>query len=56
VSGHGNDGRKITVRELLQHTSGIANYTDDLTALASPEGYYAPGTTTTTQPNSSRWR
>lgn len=26
VSGHGNDGRRITVRQLLQHTSGLANY------------------------------
>jgi D-alanyl-D-alanine carboxypeptidase len=41
VSGNGNDGRKITVRQLLQHTSGIANYTDDLSALASADGYYA---------------
>jgi len=41
VSGNGNDGRKITVRQLLQHTSGIANYTDDLSALGSAEGYYA---------------
>lgn len=41
VSGNGNDGRRITVRELLQHTSGIANYTDGLAALGSPEGYYA---------------
>ncbi|HEY0534853.1 MAG TPA: serine hydrolase domain-containing protein [Actinoplanes sp.] len=41
VSGNGNDGRKITVRELLQHTSGIANYTDDLSALGSAEGYRA---------------
>ena len=41
VSGNGNDGRKITVRELLQHTSGLANYTDDLTALGTADG---PGT------------
>jgi D-alanyl-D-alanine carboxypeptidase len=34
-------GPKITVRQLLQHTSGLPNYTDDLTALATPEGYYA---------------
>jgi D-alanyl-D-alanine carboxypeptidase len=27
VAGHGNDGRAITIRELLQHTSGLANYT-----------------------------
>jgi D-alanyl-D-alanine carboxypeptidase len=27
VSGNGNDGRRITVRHLLQHTSGIHNHT-----------------------------
>jgi D-alanyl-D-alanine carboxypeptidase len=32
VSGNGNDGAVITVRELLQHTSGLHNYTDDLQA------------------------
>src|SRR5262249_39035196 len=32
VHGNGNDGNKITVRELLQHTSGLHNYTDDLQA------------------------
>ncbi|MDQ7904482.1 serine hydrolase domain-containing protein [Phytohabitans sp. ZYX-F-186] len=39
VAGNGNDGRRVTVRQLLQHTSGIYNYTNDLTALASPEEY-----------------
>ncbi|WP_199876180.1 serine hydrolase domain-containing protein [Streptomyces sp. Root1310] len=29
VRGHGHDGRRITVRQLLNHTSGIYNYTDD---------------------------
>ncbi|MEV7424290.1 serine hydrolase domain-containing protein [Streptomyces sp. NPDC091212] len=29
VRGHGNDGRRITVRQLLNHTSGIYNYTSD---------------------------
>ncbi|MFJ8230470.1 serine hydrolase domain-containing protein [Streptomyces sp. NPDC094448] len=29
VRGNGNDGRKITVRQLLNHTSGIFNYTSD---------------------------
>lgn len=29
VRGHGHDGRKITVRQLLNHTSGIYSYTDD---------------------------
>src|SRR5215468_6597639 len=36
---HG-DGNKITVRELLQHTSGLHNYTDDLQAqITSPAAY-----------------
>ncbi|MFE8949099.1 serine hydrolase domain-containing protein [Streptomyces sp. NPDC007856] len=29
VHGHGHDGRHITVRQLLNHTSGIYNYTED---------------------------
>ncbi|MDG9711248.1 serine hydrolase domain-containing protein [Streptomyces sp. DH10] len=29
VRGNGYDGGKITLRQLLNHTSGIANYTDD---------------------------
>ncbi|MEU6121310.1 serine hydrolase domain-containing protein [Streptomyces sp. NPDC047123] len=29
VRGHGHDGRRITVRQLLNHTSGIANWTRD---------------------------
>ena len=40
VHGNGNDGSKITVRELLQHTSGLHDYTDDLQAqITSPEAY-----------------
>ncbi|WP_411148411.1 serine hydrolase domain-containing protein [Streptomyces sp. A30] len=29
VHGNGHDGRRITLRRLLNHTSGIFNYTDD---------------------------
>ncbi|MFB7597354.1 serine hydrolase domain-containing protein [Streptomyces sp. NPDC056160] len=29
VRGHGNDGRTITLRQLLNHTSGVYNYTSD---------------------------
>jgi D-alanyl-D-alanine carboxypeptidase len=37
VSGNGNDGGQITVRQLLQHTSGLHNYTVDLQArITSP--------------------
>ncbi|HEX3813900.1 MAG TPA: serine hydrolase domain-containing protein [Mycobacteriales bacterium] len=42
VSGNGNDGRKVTVRELLQHTSGIYDYGDDAAfapRLGSAAGY-----------------
>jgi D-alanyl-D-alanine carboxypeptidase len=40
VAGNGNDGRVITVRQLLQHTSGLHNYTDDLAArITSVETY-----------------
>ncbi|WP_406191174.1 beta-lactamase family protein [Streptomyces sp. NBC_01017] len=31
VRGHGHDGRRVTVRQLLNHTSGIHNFTDDET-------------------------
>ncbi|MBM2620266.1 beta-lactamase family protein [Actinoplanes sp. LDG1-06] len=41
VKGNGNDGRRITVRQLLQHTSGLFNYTNDFPALASYDSYLA---------------
>ncbi|GIE97709.1 serine hydrolase domain-containing protein [Paractinoplanes rishiriensis] len=41
VAGNGNDGRRITVRQLLQHTSGLFNYTNDLAGLASYEAFRA---------------
>ncbi|MQS37844.1 serine hydrolase domain-containing protein [Streptomyces katsurahamanus] len=41
VRGNGNDGRKITVRQLLNHTSGLYNYTSDLAF--QNRNLYAPG-------------
>jgi D-alanyl-D-alanine carboxypeptidase len=41
VSGNGNDGTKITIHNLLQHTSGLFNYTADLFAVFSIDDYYA---------------
>jgi len=41
VAGNGNDGAKITIRNLLQHTSGLFNYTADLFAVFSIDDYYA---------------
>ncbi|WP_329306464.1 beta-lactamase family protein [Streptomyces sp. NBC_01260] len=32
IRGHGNDGRRITLRALLSHTSGLYDYTDDRSA------------------------
>ncbi|MFF0299474.1 serine hydrolase domain-containing protein [Streptomyces sp. NPDC001651] len=29
VRGHGHDGRRITLRQLLNHTSGVSDYTTD---------------------------
>ncbi|MEW1643940.1 serine hydrolase domain-containing protein [Streptomyces sp. NPDC091219] len=37
VRRNGNDGRRITIRQLLQHTSGIH---DDLPGYTTPEEYY----------------
>jgi D-alanyl-D-alanine carboxypeptidase len=39
VAGNGNDGSGITVRQLLQQTSGLYNFTFDLPVLSSAEGY-----------------
>lgn len=37
VQGNGNDGSQITIRQLLQHTSGIH---DDLPGYTTPDEYY----------------
>ncbi|MCO1655542.1 serine hydrolase domain-containing protein [Pseudonocardia humida] len=45
VRGEGIDGRVITVRQLLQHTSGLADYDDKLAAdglLALRDGHHEP--------------
>jgi len=39
VSGNGNDGTKITVRNLLQHTTGIFDYTEALLAGLTLDGF-----------------
>ncbi|GAB2455292.1 serine hydrolase domain-containing protein [Streptomyces incanus] len=41
VTGAGNDGRTITLRDLLQHTSGLYDYTADVFPDHSAETYYA---------------
>jgi D-alanyl-D-alanine carboxypeptidase len=37
ITGNGNDGTKITIRNLLQHTSGLFNYTKDVFASVTPD-------------------
>ncbi|AEV84634.1 beta-lactamase [Actinoplanes sp. SE50] len=41
VDGHGNDGRHITVRQILQQTSGLYDGTGDLAVLKSADEYRA---------------
>ncbi|MFI1419921.1 serine hydrolase domain-containing protein [Streptomyces sp. NPDC020731] len=41
ASGAGNDGRTITVRDLLQHTSGLSDYIHDVFPDPSAQTYFA---------------
>ncbi|MFJ2771119.1 serine hydrolase domain-containing protein [Streptomyces sp. NPDC087300] len=41
VSGAGNDGRTITVRDLLQHTSGLSDYIRDVFPGSDARTYFA---------------
>ncbi|WP_406213957.1 serine hydrolase domain-containing protein [Streptomyces canus] len=48
VDGNGNDGSRITVRQLLQHTSGVFNYTSDFPEMDTKENFLAQRYTTWT--------
>ena len=39
IRGHGNDGRKITIRQLLQHTSGLVDDYPYPTAIGTAREY-----------------
>ncbi|MEU3072685.1 serine hydrolase domain-containing protein [Streptomyces laurentii] len=42
LRGEGIDGRHITIRQLLQHTSGLPEYVDKGAILKDPRRYYEP--------------
>jgi D-alanyl-D-alanine carboxypeptidase len=44
IRGNGNDGSQVTVRQLLNHTSGLFDYTSDdafFATLSTPEAFHA---------------
>jgi D-alanyl-D-alanine carboxypeptidase len=51
VAGNGNDGTKVTVRNLLQHTSGLADYAAKLDFLRNAEDFEANRFRTLTAPD-----
>ncbi|MGI5417919.1 serine hydrolase domain-containing protein [Actinomadura luteofluorescens] len=42
VAGHGNDGSKITIRQLLAQTSGLNDYTPDPRVMSDPARAWTP--------------
>ena len=50
IRAKGNDGRKITVRQLLQHTSGLPEYTNAMTSMSTAEGFQKTRLRTWTNP------
>ncbi|MGW5564105.1 serine hydrolase domain-containing protein [Streptomyces tendae] len=48
VHGHGNDGHRVMLRQLLQHTSGLPDYIGDVVPDLSAAGYRANRWTTYT--------
>lgn len=48
VDGRGNDGRKISLRQLLKHTSGLSDYIADVVPDPTARGYYENRSTTYT--------